>query len=63
MKIITDDRCTGYHSVGHPERPQRISRSVEKLKTQSELALEWAEPLAEVGDDVILRAHTNILRG
>src|SRR5688572_28900528 len=30
MKIITDERCTGYHRAGHPERPQRISRSLEK---------------------------------
>ncbi len=56
MTIITDDRCTAYHAPGHPERPQRIAASVEKLKTQKELPLTWTTP-AEVSDEVILRAH------
>src|SRR6266446_6691591 len=25
MKVITDERCTGYRMPGHPERPERIS--------------------------------------
>ena len=58
MKIITDERCTGYHRPGHPERPQRISRTLEKLRGQTELPIVWAEPLATVEDEVILRAHT-----
>jgi acetoin utilization deacetylase AcuC-like enzyme len=58
MKIITDERCTGYHRAGHPERPQRISRTAEKLRTQTDLPIVWAEPLAAVADEVILRAHT-----
>ena len=58
MKVITDERCTGYHSAGHPERPQRISRSLERLKTQSEVPNEWLQPLPTVPDEVILRAHT-----
>jgi acetoin utilization deacetylase AcuC-like enzyme len=58
MKIITDERCTGYHRAGHPERPQRISRTLEKLRGQTELPMVWAEPLAAVEDDIILRAHT-----
>jgi acetoin utilization deacetylase AcuC-like enzyme len=57
MKIITDERCTGYHRPGHPERPQRISGSLEFLRSQKELTLEWLEP-QPVSDDVILRAHT-----
>jgi len=57
VKIITDARCTEYHQAGHPERPQRVAKTVERLKAQKELALEWAEPLA-VEDAVILRAHT-----
>ena len=24
MTIITDERCTAYHSPGHPERPFRV---------------------------------------
>ena len=46
MKIITDERCTLYRSPGHPERPQRISQTLEKLRAQKELPLTWAEPLA-----------------
>ncbi|HEY0455591.1 MAG TPA: histone deacetylase [Verrucomicrobiae bacterium] len=57
MKIVTDERCTGYSSVGHPERPARISKTVEKLKEQTALPIEWEKP-AEVSDEVILRAHT-----
>lgn len=58
MKIITDERCTGYHSAGHPERPQRIAKTLEKLRGQTELPITWAEPLAAVPEEVILRAHT-----
>jgi acetoin utilization deacetylase AcuC-like enzyme len=57
MKIITDSRCTEYSKLGHPERPQRILRTVEKLNTQSELSINWLEPLP-VSDEQILRAHT-----
>jgi len=58
MNIITDERCTGYHRAGHPERPQRISRTLEKLRGQKELPITWVEPLAAVADETILRAHT-----
>ena len=58
LTIITDERCTGYHRAGHPERPQRISRTLEKLRGQTELPIAWAEPLATVEDEIILRAHT-----
>jgi acetoin utilization deacetylase AcuC-like enzyme len=58
MTIITDERCTGYHSTGHPERPQRISRTLAKLRSQTLLPITWAEPLATVPDEIILRAHT-----
>jgi acetoin utilization deacetylase AcuC-like enzyme len=57
MKVITDPRCTEYRKAGHPERPQRILGSVEKLKSQTELKIDWLEPFA-VSDEPILRAHT-----
>lgn len=57
MKIITDPRCTTYSTPGHPERPQRVSRTVEKLKAQTDLPIDWLEPLP-VDDEQILRAHT-----
>ena len=28
MTIITDERCTTYHSPGHPERPFRVAVTV-----------------------------------
>jgi acetoin utilization deacetylase AcuC-like enzyme len=56
MKIITDERCTGYSRYGHPERPQRIADTVEHLKSQVALPLEWVKP-GRASDDQILRAH------
>jgi acetoin utilization deacetylase AcuC-like enzyme len=57
MKIISDERCTGYSHPGHPERPQRISGTLEKLRFQKDLQLTWAKP-GDVADQVLLRAHT-----
>jgi acetoin utilization deacetylase AcuC-like enzyme len=57
LKIVTDPRCTAYSAPGHPERPERISRTVEALKAQDKLKLTWTEP-APVNDADILRAHT-----
>ena len=57
MKIITDEKCVTYSRAGHPERPQRVARTVAKLKAQSELPIEWLLP-SRVTDEQILRAHT-----
>ena len=57
MKIITDEACTGYSRPGHPEKPARIERTLEKLRTQTELAITWTKPAA-ADDTAILRAHT-----
>jgi acetoin utilization deacetylase AcuC-like enzyme len=57
MKIITDDRCTAYSSPGHPERPARVSKTVEKLRSQTELPLAWAKPLP-VDEEILSRAHS-----
>ena len=57
MKIIIDENCTGYSHPGHPEKPFRISRTLEKLRAQNELPITWAKPGA-VDDASILRAHT-----
>ena len=57
MKIITDERCTGYSHEGHPERPARIISTVERLKSQTELQLTWAMP-GGARDAQILRAHS-----
>src|SRR4051812_3089014 len=57
MKIITDERCIEYSRPGHPERPARISRTLEKLHHQTDLPIVWAKPLP-FEEKVLLRAHT-----
>ena len=56
MNLVTDERCAAYASPGHPERPARILKTLEKLRSQSELALTWAKPLP-VDERSLLRAH------
>jgi acetoin utilization deacetylase AcuC-like enzyme len=57
MTIITDERCTGYSSPGHPERPARVSGTLHALRSQTNLSLKWAAPL-DVKEEQLLRAHT-----
>jgi acetoin utilization deacetylase AcuC-like enzyme len=57
VKIITDERCAGYSYPSHPERPLRILATLELLRNQTELPIEWAEP-GRVSDAQILRAHS-----
>ena len=60
VKVVTDERCTGYSREGHPERPARISATIELLKSQTELPLAWAAP-GGVSEAQILRAHSSEL--
>jgi acetoin utilization deacetylase AcuC-like enzyme len=57
MKVITDERCTGYRQPGHPERPERISATLRKLREQDDLHIVWSKP-AKIDDGVLLCAHT-----
>ncbi|MGH7952415.1 MAG: histone deacetylase family protein [Limisphaerales bacterium] len=57
MKIITDEKCAGYSRAGHPERPARITATIERLKNQTELPIEWLAP-TKISDEKILRAHS-----
>ncbi len=57
MIIITDEHCTGYSRTGHPERPQRITTTVELLKSPTGLPVEWRTPTT-AAEEKILRAHT-----
>ena len=57
VKIITDERCASYSYPGHPERPQRILATLELLRSQTELPMEWTKP-GQVSDAQILRAHS-----
>jgi acetoin utilization deacetylase AcuC-like enzyme len=56
VTIITAERCTGYSRFGHPERPARITATVERLKNQNEILIEWIAP-TKICDKQILRAH------
>ncbi len=57
MLIITSASCTDYHRQGHPERPQRITATVARLRAQTDLELDWMEPESDP-DAAILLAHT-----
>lgn len=56
MRVITDERCGGYSHPGHPERPERIITTWEKLRGQSELPIAWSQP-GPAENAAILRAH------
>jgi acetoin utilization deacetylase AcuC-like enzyme len=57
MVIITDERCMGYYSPGHVERPQRIRWTLERLRGQKDLRLTWSEPMP-VETATLERAHS-----
>jgi len=57
VKIITDATCTTYHTPGHPERPDRILNTLEKLHAQTEFTIDWLKP-EPASDEAILRAHS-----
>lgn len=57
MLVVCDLRCAEYHRPGHPERPERITRTETHLRTQTCLKIDWAEP-AQVSEEQLLRAHS-----
>jgi acetoin utilization deacetylase AcuC-like enzyme len=57
VKIITDERCTGYARAGHPENPRRVVATVAHLQHQTELPIDWVTPGENISDEIILRAH------
>ena len=57
MHVITDERCLKYSQPGHPERPQRVAGTLELLREQEDLKINWLAPLEIKDDKVILRAH------
>jgi acetoin utilization deacetylase AcuC-like enzyme len=56
MIIFHDPRCIEYSAPGHPERPERITRTVPFLKSRHD-DWTWREPQPAV-DAAILRAHS-----
>jgi len=57
MRIITDERCTGYSHPGHPERPERVIAAWERLRRQTEIPITWLKP-GPCDEAAVLRAHT-----
>ena len=57
LRIVTDEHCTGYEHPGHPERPERISATLQRLRTQTEVPIVWGKP-GPCPDAALLRAHT-----
>ena len=57
VTIITDEKCAGYSREGHPERPARITGTLEFLRSRNELPIVWDAP-SSVEDAPILRAHS-----
>ena len=57
MKVVTDEHCAGYRQAGHPEKPERITSALERLRHPGELPITWAGPDA-CTDEVLLRAHS-----
>jgi acetoin utilization deacetylase AcuC-like enzyme len=56
MTVITDERCMGYAARGHPERPARIRGSLDHLRSQKEVPIQWDAPVPTGEEDVRL-AH------
>jgi acetoin utilization deacetylase AcuC-like enzyme len=56
MTIFYDPRCLEYSSSGHPERPERVARTVPFIKDRHP-EWEWREPVP-ASDDELLRAHS-----
>jgi len=57
LTVITDPLCLEYRAPGHPERPERVKNTVDLLKSQKALAIQWEKPTLAPDAD-ILRAHT-----
>jgi len=57
MTIFHDPRCAGYSAPGHPENPQRITRTVPVLQDRHP-NWEWRTP-QPANESAILRAHSH----
>ena len=56
MIIFYDPRCADYTQPGHPERPDRIRKTVPLLESRYPRA-EWRQPEAAT-EELLLRAHS-----
>lgn len=56
MIIFHDERCADYRSPGHPERPERVTRSARHLR-EAHPQWEWRVP-PPATRETLLRAHS-----
>ncbi|HEV3409417.1 MAG TPA: histone deacetylase, partial [Chthoniobacterales bacterium] len=56
MLILHDPRCVGYSRLGHPERPERISKTVPVLQKRHP-DWDWRQPQVATAE-MLLRAHS-----
>jgi acetoin utilization deacetylase AcuC-like enzyme len=57
MRIFTDEACLAYRRAGHPERPERVSRTLDLLRRQTDVPITFEDP-PDIDDGAIRRAHT-----
>ncbi len=56
MTILYDERCASYGTTGHPERPERVTRTAEHLRRTHP---EWeGQTPAAAEREALLRAHS-----
>ncbi|MGC8830286.1 MAG: histone deacetylase family protein [Verrucomicrobiia bacterium] len=60
IKIITDEKCGEYYLKRHPERPERVLKTIERLKNQTELNLHW-ESATFPEDSILFKTHSKQL--
>ncbi len=56
MVVLFDERCALYSMPGHPERPFRVTSTVDRLKKQQKLTLDWRKP-KEAKVEALERGH------
>jgi acetoin utilization deacetylase AcuC-like enzyme len=57
MLVLHDPRCAEYEVLGHPERPERVTRTAAYLQ-ENYPGWSWRSDLGEVPDETLLLAHT-----
>ncbi len=63
MKIFTDIACIDYERPGHPERPQRVGATLERLETDKALGAVISKPLADATEFVELVHPYEFVKG
>ena len=56
LTVFFDPRCSTYSHPGHPERPERVILTVERLSRQQHLPIIWLQPDL-VSKTAALKAH------